>query len=407
MMHSALSLSMELPTATRRPLVGLRGKTRSASFKTATCSPTSRCMVRASLNNEDTPDVAQPSAPEGGPAAPSPQPAPLPFQQPAPSQRALDPYRAAGQRLQNLLAGIGDGEEELLNSLLMEERVETKVSLALGAGCLISAGACFACWLVGLDPLGGASLSLGTLRAAVLGAAAATPLVAVKALLWTDNARSQLPFLEEIQTKQVEEFEPVLHQLTSAQCLIVLGSEVIPGLLILLPAATGGIAKTLDMYCAMAGVQPPPFLPPATALTVAACLAAISKMGDVGVTTEEYETVKDALDNADRFYRVMAVENVNGERDDGRSGGFTSAVEAAAAFKVVAVTWLARRQVAARFAATMSALEVLYLGILWQLTGDLAAPLMAALAAGGVDFAYIRAGMRSVGGKRSNGPSAS
>lgn len=36
-------------------------------------------------------------------------------------------------------------------------------------------------------------------------------------------------------------------------------------------------------------------------------------------------------------------------------------------------------QVAVRFAAAIGALEVIYLGVLWQQTGDLTAPMVAAL----------------------------
>lgn len=311
--------------------------------------------------------------------------------------RAADPYRAAGQRLESLLAGVGDGEEELLNSILREETAEKKLLVALSAGGIISAGACLACWLCGLDPMGGASLSLDTLRAAAVGAAAATPLVALKALLWSDAARAQLPWLEEVQGQQVEEFQPLLHQLNAAQCLVVLGSEVVPGLLILLPAATGGIAKTLEAYCELAGLGAPPALPAALALGVASLLAAFAKLGEHGASAEEFETVKGALDNAERYYRVVG---------RGRDDGAAESAASERAFRAVAVTWLARKGVAARFAGAVAAAEVLYLGALWQATGDLAAPLAAALASGAVDFSYIRAAAAAPPSKE-QGPSAS
>jgi hypothetical protein len=59
------------------------------------------------------------------------------------------------------------------------------------------------------------------------------------------------------------------------------------------------------------------------------------------------------------------------------------------AFKNVALMWLAKRQVAARFAGAISSFEVFYLGLLWLETGDLAAPLAAALAINAVDFINI------------------
>lgn len=45
---------------------------------------------------------------------------------------------------------------------------------------------------------------------------------------------------------------------------------------------------------------------------------------------------------------------------------------------------------ATRFAAALGALEVIYLGGLWQQTGDLAAPMAAALVAAAVDFSHMR-----------------
>jgi hypothetical protein len=327
----------------------------------------------------------------GGPAADAD--APLLLGSAAVRARAADPYRAAGQRLQSLLAGVGGGEEELLSSMLREESADKKILVALTAAGILSGGAGLACWLCGLDPLGGASLSLASLRAAALGAAAAIPLVAAKAALWSDAARAELPFLEEVQARTVEEFQPLLHELNAAQCAVILGSEVVPGLVILLPAVTGGIEKTLQGYAALAGIPAPSFLPAAAALAVAALLAALAKLTEHGVTSEEFDCVRDALDNAERYYKVMAQGNDCG-------GGEPAAAEAA--FRAVAVTWVARRTIAARFAACASALEVLYLGALWQHTGDLAAPLAAALASAAVDFGFIRSGMP----RQEQGPSA-
>jgi hypothetical protein len=301
----------------------------------------------------------------------------------------IDPYRAAGQRLERLLAGAGDGEEELLNSLLMEEDVDRKVFIAALAGVGISTVACVACWACGLDPVGGASLSLGSLRAALIGGAAALPLVAIKGFLWSDKAHSTLPFLEDVQQQQINEFQPILYQLNPAQTVLVMGSEVIPGLLILLPAATGGCRKLLEMYFDLSGVETTaahnPFATVAS-VSIAALLVAGSKLVELSPSAEEYDTVTDALDNADRYYSLVG---------QGRDSNAVDAQSNAAAFRAVAVTWLARRQVAARFAAVLATLEVIFLGTLWQYTGDFAAPLVAGLASAAVDFAGIKKSMVS------------
>ncbi|KAG7670447.1 hypothetical protein Ndes2526A_g00201 [Nannochloris sp. 'desiccata'] len=313
----------------------------------------------------------------------------------------VDPYRAAGQRLERLLAGAGDGEEELLNNLLMEESVDRKVFIAALAGVGISTVACIACWACGLDPVGGASLSVGSLRAAAVGGAAALPLVAIKGFLWSDKAHSMLPFLEDVQQQQINEFQPILYQLNPAQTLLVMGSEVIPGLLILLPAATGGCRKLLEMYFDFAGIETTasavhnPFAA-AASVSIAALLVAGSKLVDLTPSEEEYDTVKDALTNADRFYSLVG---------QGRDSNAADAKSNAAAFRAVAVTWLARRQVAARFAALLATLEVLFLGTLWHGTGDFTAPLVAGLASAAVDFAGIKRSMLSPPQSPTQGPS--
>lgn len=66
--------------------------------------------------------------------------------------------------------------------------------------------------------------------------------------------------------------------LNTAQTAVLVASEVVPGLLILLPAATGGIAKLLEMYGDLAGVTLPAFLPHVLALMVVSSIAGVSKV---------------------------------------------------------------------------------------------------------------------------------
>eukprot|EP00889_Picochlorum_renovo_P000895 jgi/Picre1/27925/NNA_000887.t1 len=135
----------------------------------------------------------------------------------------------------------------------------------------------------------------------------------------------------------------------------------------------------LDMYRqSFDGIREavPETIPPLVALTLTSLLSGISKLIDQGPTEEEYDVIKDALDNADRYYRVM-------------TGPGEDTMDAEDAFRKVALLWLARRQVAARFAAAVSSFEVFYLGLLWFETGDLMAPLVAAFAFNAVDFANI------------------
>ena len=59
-------------------------------------------------------------------------------------------------------------------------------------------------------------------------------------------------------------------------------AEVIPGVLILLPATTGGIAKSLHMYAQMASAEVPEALPGVLALSITAAIAGIGKVGGAG-----------------------------------------------------------------------------------------------------------------------------
>lgn len=90
-----------------------------------------------------------------------------------------------------------------MNSMLEEQPPQQKLAMCLLASGLVTGGAALVCVLCGLDPLGGASLSLASLQAAAVGGAAAAPLVGLKALLWSETARRELPFLEDIHKSQV------------------------------------------------------------------------------------------------------------------------------------------------------------------------------------------------------------
>ena len=290
-------------------------------------------------------------------------------------RKRSDAYSAAGQRLEGLLRGLSrdDGEEEIIDSMLSDTSVEKKLALAGLAGSIATGGAWLVMVLLGLDPLGGARLSLGSLQAGLVGLAVSVPLVIFRQSLWSDDARRQLPFVEDIQSRMVEEFRPILSGMNLTQSMMVMVFEVVPTVLLVIPAFTGGVAKLLEMYRTSLPVYVPETIPPIVGLAVASLLSGVSKIIDESALPEEYDVIKDALDNADRYYSVMG-------------GPGEEKLDRKAAFEVVALTWLARRQVAARFAGAVSAFEVFYLGLLWLETDDLTAPMMAAFAITAVDF---------------------
>ena len=320
----------------------------------------------------------------------------------ATTKNKYDPFRAAGQRLESLLAGVGDGEDELLNMMLMEESVDRKVFIAALAGTGIATASFVVCWLCGIDPVGGASLSLGSLKAAALGGAVALPFVVVKACLWTDSCYQYIPHMQDLQQRQVKEFEPILYQLSPAQTLLVMSSEVVPGLLILYPAAMGGIAKLLEFFFNSRDIAVPAALPAAISIVIVSLIVSVAKLAENLPDSEETDTIRDALDNADRFYRlVVGVDKDMSPKE---------AENNANAFRVVALTWMARRNLAAKAAANLCFLEVLFLGGLWQWTDDFAASLVAGIALAAVDFGGILKSMPEAqgggGGSSTPGPSA-
>ena len=141
---------------------------------------------------------------------------------------------------------------------------------------------------------------------------------------------------------------------------------------------------------------------------------------DTSVSVEEYDTVKTALDNADRYYRVVLPDQALGSSLEGGGPGgapphgaaaaastspAAAAARSAAAFRQVALTWLASNMVAARFAGALAAGEVIFLGLLWHATGDLAAPMAAALVGSAVDFTAIqRQGLLRAARRQAKGP---
>ena len=301
---------------------------------------------------------------------------PVPYGNPAPT---TDPYFLAGQRLDRLLSGLGDGEDELLDQMLSEQTVEKKVGLAALAGGLVVVASVTCCLFLDLDPFGGMRSGMSTVVAALTGALVSVPLAVFKNALWTEDADAQLPFLKELQRTQINDFTPILTGLSPVQCAIILACEVVPTVFIVYPAFVGGITSMLEGYRAGSEAlanSVPETLPPLVALSIVALLSGVSKLIDQGPSPEEYDVIKDALENADRYYKVMAGPGENNKSSE-------------EAFKSVSLMWLARRQVSARFAGALSSFEIFYLGMLWLETGDLAAPLVAALALNAVDFVKV------------------
>jgi hypothetical protein len=142
-----------------------------------------------------------------------------------------------------------DGEGELLANLLSEETPTNKVIMAAAAGSLVLFAAFCLCVVLKIDPAGGMRPNLHSAAAAVIGLIGGMPLVVFRVALWSDDMRSRISGLKELQEKEVAYFEPILSNLSTPQCLLVNLVEVLPTTVILLPAAQGGMSRSFNAYC--------------------------------------------------------------------------------------------------------------------------------------------------------------
>lgn len=318
-----------------------------------------------------------------------------------------DPFVEAAFRLQSLLHAVGDGEDELIEQSLREEPPMSKLGLMAIGGGVITVAAVAISSLSGQDPWGGASLSLHSLESALVGAALAVPLVACRTALWSKEAEERLPALADMHRLMAEEAEPWLHRFSGGHLAAHAAMEVLSMVLLLLPAAQGGISAGLEFYSSLlqqsllgggaamaaaadAGAAALPHgVGAAIALVATATCAGVVQSLNLGSDEEQVQIVKDAVANADRYYRLTA-------SDAGSGPG--SAARASTAFKAVAVSWMEAQEDASSLCGAVSFLDVLSLSAIWYATGDLAAPAVAALAVAAVDYHHLHAAAQTGAG---------
>lgn len=301
---------------------------------------------------------------------------------PSAYERHNDPFKAAATRLECLLNGSGEGDEEYVEQLVEEEGSEFKVTVSMLMGSLILLGSFGLSTVFGSDPWGGMSFSYHSLGAGLIGLLAAKPLAAVKLWSWTPDGEKSFPVLQHLHSHQVKQSKPWLSDLTLAQVLTVMLAETIPPLFLLFPASQAAVTCLLTVSDAMvnpfpSGCPVPAELVAGGTLAITAALSGLVASSEYAVTDAEYQVVDSAVANADRYYRVMAA--------DLASSG-TDVASASSAFKSVAVSWVESRMEAAKAATTSVLLTTVYLGILYNITHDMTAPLVAACLAGGVDY---------------------
>lgn len=202
--------------------------------------------------------------------------------------------------------------------------------------------------------------------------------------MWTDEAHIRYPVLDELQKWQSEAASSIVRNMSATQLAILVCCEVLPTTLMLLPAVQGSLTVSFQIYADHLqdwGMRVPAAGPQCAAVGITALLAACARLLEYAVTPEEHTVVATAVENADRYYRVMATSVSSVPQDP---------TSAAKAFKAVASQWLQQRQSACTALAVMTGTEVLFLGLLWRLTNDMAAPTTAAMLLTAVEYAFVK-----------------
>lgn len=91
---------------------------------------------------------------------------------------------------------------------------------------------------------GGASLSLNSLQAGLIGAAAAAPLVAYKLFSWTPPAQQENPTLAALKRAQIDISRPWLSNMNREQLAAHVVLDTLPLLFLMLPAAQAGLTAS-------------------------------------------------------------------------------------------------------------------------------------------------------------------
>lgn len=235
-----------------------------------------------------------------------------------------------------------------------------------------------------------------TLSWAAVGALAGLPLVGARVVCWSRGTGKQFPVVEEMHRLQLQIVTPWFSRMNRGHVVAMMVFEVVPVLLLLLPAAQGvlstwggsllnvldpmPLSQTNDVALGQGAWEAREFLLRTAGLLLTAAIAAAGRGMELSPGEDEYEVIQTAMENADRYYRVMAMDVRNRGADADR---------AALAFKCVAQVWLETRSDASLLAAVLVFADVMYLGGLWYFTGNLAAPVVAALTSSYVDYHYL------------------
>lgn len=289
---------------------------------------------------------------------------------------------------------------------MADEPPEAKLQSSALLGGIVCVAAVVTSTLCNEDPWGGASMTSTSLCWAAVGGLASLPLVALRLWSWNRAAYKLLPVLDDMHRQQLQIVTPWFMRMNRLHVAAMMALEVLPMTLLLLPAAqgvliawSGSLLQLLNPFLSNDGAgmgmgdgtqQAGEMAVRAAGLVLTAAFTATGRGMELSMSEEEYEVIETATDNADRYYRLMAM--------DVHSRG-TDADRAALAFKCVAQVYLDMRSDAALLAGAITFMDIMYFGGLWYLTGNLAAPAVAALAANWVDYFHYHQVVEEQGAK--------
>eukprot|EP00873_Tetraselmis_striata_P038242 jgi/Tetstr1/458506/TSEL_044912.t1 len=272
--------------------------------------------------------------------------------------------RLATQRLESLLAGTGDGEDELMNNAMREVAPVQKTAAYCVAGGVVGSLATFLCTLLELDPYGGMDLSRGTLEAAMWGFLLAPPAMATQYMKWSPSVSERFPALTSLRELKEEEEGSLYSGMTDAQLAAITLTASFSACVFEISLLQGGVEQLGTGILANLQLQDVRQAAVAAALVLGTLVRGLAEAAAFEAETEEIQVISNALENCDRYYTVMDANKDN-------------AGEMAAAFKTVAFVWFQQKKKAQVWAFWSNAFNIAYLIFLWRLTGNLASPIVA------------------------------
>lgn len=279
----------------------------------------------------------------------------------------------ASQRLESLLAGAGDGEDELVSMAMREVAPAKKTAAYCLAGGVVGSVATFVCYLLHLDPYGGMSLSMDSVRAALFGATLALPVMAIQYMKWSPVLTQRFPALNAIRAREEKEEGSLYAGMTDPQLvgITVTGSAVT--CVCELAFLQEGLQTIVTDILGTWGVSTTETLPVIAALVLGSAGRGLLGEANYAIDPEEREVLRNALSNCDRYYDVMGTDK-------------DKAHDMAIAFKAVVYVYLRDNMSTKTWAFWTSAAQMAYLIFLWRTTGNLAAPIVALSMATSVDI---------------------